>query len=419
MNKRILVVSWFYHPVNSSEGLVTYKLLKASKLEYDVYTQKNNDLWSYGNKDNLPGSDNVKTIFSKAKTLEEWEVEAVEYFKANRDKYDVVMTRSMPPESHKIALEIKKIKPEIIWIASFGDPIAENPYTKMAVTYPSPYGTDACTNILGVLSPKRIIKSILFNIRYKKQQELYLGKERVLQKEILSVADYYIFNSEYQKEYMLGEYGDDVKKKGIVLFHSYDETLYPAKKEPNKKIKMVYIGHLDAYRSPFLIFDAIRDLAAEDPNLADKLEVEFYGHMTDADKLFIVNYELTDIIKVRQPVSYLKSLEIMKNADWVLHIDANLASILERNIFFAAKLADYIGAGTDIFGITMVEGISADILRKMNAVQVSYSRMEVYNYMWLILYKGYRATPNPEYRECFSNVEVARQFDEFVAEITK
>ena len=46
--KRILVISWFFPPVNSSEGLVTYKLLNNSKFTYDVYTQNSNDNWSYG-----------------------------------------------------------------------------------------------------------------------------------------------------------------------------------------------------------------------------------------------------------------------------------------------------------------------------------------------------------------------------------
>ena len=34
--KRILVISWYFPPINSSEGLVTYKLLKNSKYQYDV-----------------------------------------------------------------------------------------------------------------------------------------------------------------------------------------------------------------------------------------------------------------------------------------------------------------------------------------------------------------------------------------------
>ena len=46
--KRILVISWFYPPINSSEGLVTFKLLNNSRYEYDVYTQKGATDFSYG-----------------------------------------------------------------------------------------------------------------------------------------------------------------------------------------------------------------------------------------------------------------------------------------------------------------------------------------------------------------------------------
>ena len=107
--KKILVITWFYPPVNSSEGLVTYKLLNNSKYEYDVFTQKNSASWSYGNKETLENKDNVNSIFAKSNNLKDWKKEAIEYFKNNKDKYDIVMTRSMPPESHEVGLKIKKI----------------------------------------------------------------------------------------------------------------------------------------------------------------------------------------------------------------------------------------------------------------------------------------------------------------------
>ena len=37
--KKGLVISWYFPPINSSEGLVTFKLLKNSKYKYDVFTQ--------------------------------------------------------------------------------------------------------------------------------------------------------------------------------------------------------------------------------------------------------------------------------------------------------------------------------------------------------------------------------------------
>lgn len=419
MKKRILVISWFYPPVNSSEGLVTYKLLKASNNNYDVFTQKNNSSWSYGNKDNLPNAKNVNTIFSKATTLENWMSEAVEYYKLNKDKYDIVMTRSMPPESHKVGLQIKKINPNIKWIASFGDPIAENPYTKISITYSSPYSINCCTKLRGIISPKRIIKNSIFKVRYRRQHKFYLQKDAKLQENIFKNADYLIFNSTYQKDYMLKGKPEIILNKALVLNHSFDKSLYPAKKEKSNKIKMTYIGHLDNIRNPFILLSAIRDLNNEDPNLADKVLFEFYGHMSDVDKLFIMNYELTDVVKVRKPISYLKSLEIMKESDWLIQIDANISSVIDKNIFFAAKLADYIGANNKILGITMLEGISTDILRNLNAICTSYSSEEVKNYLWLIINQGYDIKINQDFRKQFDSIEVAKKFDKFIEKICK
>lgn len=416
MEKRILVISWFYPPVNSSEGLVTYKLLKSSKYQYDVFTQKNNALWSYGNKNDFPSNSNVKTIFAKADNLEDWMKEAIEYYHKNRGKYDIIMTRSMPPESHEVGLKIKKIDPHIIWFASFGDPIANNPFTKISITYESPYKVAHCRNILGVISPKRILKNTLFKMRYRRLHKTYLEKDLKFQEQIFEKANYLIFNSEYQRDYMLSTYRKEIKEKVLILYHSFDHELYPKIKSKNSdKIKMSYIGHLDSIRNPFILFSAIRDLYLQDKKLDEKVVFEFYGNMSDQDKLFIINNELTDIIKVKKPVSYLDSLKIMRESDWLLQIDANIVSVCDKNIFFAAKIADYIGAGNKIFGITMIEGISADILRGLNAIVTSYSSEEVKNYLWLIIYQGYTVNMNEEYRKQFDSIEVAQKFDDFIA----
>ena len=417
MKNRILVISWFYPPVNSSEGLVTYKLLKASQYEYDVFTQRNNALWSYGNKDNLPECKNVKSIFAKAKDLETWTQEAVEYYKKNQEKYDIIMTRSMPPESHKIGLEIKKINPNIKWIASFGDPIAENPYTKFMITYSSPYSIKNCVKFRGIISPKRIIKNTVFKIRYKRMHRKFKHQDVKFQENIINNANYIIFNSTYQKDYMLRNFKEEVHNKAIILNHSFDKMLYKETNRENKKVEMAYIGHLDNIRSPYILLSAIQELNEENPDLADKVQFSFYGKMADSDKLYIINNELTDIVKVKKPVSYLESLKIMKESDWLLQIDANLSGTLDKNIFFAAKLADYIGAGSKIFGITMLEGISADILRKLNAVMTSFSKEEIKNYLWLIIYRDYQIKLNEEFAKEFDSVEVAKKFDEMVSKL--
>lgn len=417
--KRILVISWFYPPINSSEGLVTYKLLRNSKLLYDICMQENNDSWSYGKNEKLPESDNVHKVSIQGDTLELWKEKVVEYFQDHKNEYDVVMTRSMPPESHEIGLRIKEIKPEIKWIASFGDPIANNPFVLNNMKKVSPYSLQnryvRPMGLREIASPKRMLKNILWKKRVKKEQEPF-RREQALEKDIITKCNYIILNNPYQKQYMLDKYDEEIRQKAIILPHSYDASLYEdkANRQTNSKIRMVYIGHLDDIRSPHILFKAVLRLKNECPDLADRLELLFYGNMSAKEKVYLLDNELLDVVHIKKPVDYRTSLAIMQESDWLIHIDANLSGVLDENIFFAAKLADYIGAERPIFGITMFDGAGADVVRDVNGVTVSYTVDEIKNYLYLIVYNGYSVDVNEENRAKYNAVNVAADFDEFV-----
>lgn len=419
--KKMLVISWFFPPVNSSEGLVTYKLLANSSLEYDVFMQANSASWSYGMNDNFPETENIHKIYAKSDNLDQWMAEGVEYFRNHQNEYDIVMTRSMPPESHKIGLEIKKIKPQVRWIASFGDPIADNPFVLKSINKISPYSLEnrylRHMSLREMVSPKRMIRNAVWNMRSRRANRPY-EEERKLQNDIVEKCDYIILNSKEQKEYMIGGCDKEVQEKAIVLPHSYDKKLYgEVEKNHSDKIRIVYVGHLDDIRTPHVFLKAIKNLKKEDPDLADKLEVRFYGNMSGREKVYLLDNELLDIVQIKKPVTYLQSLKVMQDADWLLHIDANIQDVLDHNIFFAAKLADYIGAGTPVMGITMTEGPSAEILRKMNALIMSYSVDEIKNYLFLLVNDHYTIDMNKDYAETFDAVHVAAKFDEFVKKI--
>lgn len=416
--KKILVISWFYPPINSSEGLVTYKLLRNSKLQYDVCMQESNASWSYGKNEKLPEAVNVTRIPVAADDLEVWKEAAVEYFRKNKEKYDIVMTRSMPPESHMIGLKIKEIKPEIIWIASFGDPIANNPFVLKDMNTLSPYSHKfRRMGIRELISPKRILKNALWKKRTNDSLEPF-RREQKLEEDILRQCDYVILNNKYQEAYMLGSYDESIKSKALVLPHSYDSTLYPettGETKVNKKIRMVYIGHLNDIRTPHLLFEAVNQLKEMKPDLDDRLEIQLYGNMSDKEKVYLLDNELLDVVQIKKPVDYRTSLAIMKESDWLIHIDANLSGVLDENIFFAAKLADYIGAGKPIFGITMFDGAGADVIRDVNGLTVSYTADEIRNYLYLIVYKNYTIQMESEKnKEQYNAVNVAARFDEFV-----
>ena len=223
-------------------------------------------------------------------------------------------------------------------------------------------------------------------------------------------------NNPYQKQYMTGKYSDAIKAKAIVLPHSFDYSLYDKEidAENSGKIRMVYIGHLDDIRTPHLFLKAIASMKKEHSDLAEKLEVFFYGNMSAKEKVYLLDNELLDIVQIKKPVDYKTSLALMKNSDWLIHIDANLSGVLDENIFFAAKLADYIGADRPIFGITMFDGAGADVVRDVNGLTVSYTVDEIKNYLYLILYEGYQIEVNEENRKKYDAVNVAKKFDDFV-----
>lgn len=425
--KKILVISWFFPPVNSSEGLVTYKLLNNSEYKYDVYTQNNNNLWSYKQSDDIIVNKNINRIYSDATTLEKFKESALEYFAKNCENYDIVMTRSMPETCHEIGLGIKQIKPSVKWIASFGDPISQNPFTLKAINITNPFSLknryDRVFSFREIISLKRIIKSCVYKRRNRSTKKVYLLKNDILQEQIINACDYVIYNSIYQQNYMLKEYKnvEQLKEKSIILPHSFDENLYPKVKKTlkNDKIVFSYVGHLDDIRTPRLIFEAIKDLKSNFSDLAEKVEFNFYGNLSDNDKLYLLNNYLLDVVHIKKNVTYLESLKVMQESDWLLHIDANLSKIISENIFFAAKIADYLGTGNKIFALTMLEGISAEILRKNNALVVTYSKENIKNYLYLIIYKNYTVNMSKNAKQEYNAKNVAKKFDDEVKKIMK
>ena len=126
---RIFVASWFFPPATSSEGLVTYKLLRNSNLEYDVFSSTSRQ-WGYKAKTGFNKEENIHSYTIETDSIEKWVDACIEKFEELNKlyAYECIMTRSTPPESILVGKAIKERYPKIKWIASFGDPVANNPY---------------------------------------------------------------------------------------------------------------------------------------------------------------------------------------------------------------------------------------------------------------------------------------------------
>lgn len=415
--KRIFVISWYYPPMNSSEGLVTWKLLNRSENAYDVFTQNRSDAWSYGMNAKMENAGNVKTILAQSTTFEAWKQEAFDYFSAHRTEYDGIMTRSMPQESHEAGLLIKKAFPDVKWIASFGDPIKTNPYQHLNCELYSPNSTQNLLNrrreLRWRLSPKRMLLAGAWLVRHRNavRHRICLAK---IEEDTLRLADRIVLNNRSQMQWMLGD-DETLRKKARLVRHSFEETLYPVQPaQPHKKLRFVFIGHLDDLRTARPLLEGIRALMDDKKDLARRAEFLFYGDMADGDLAYLVKHQMLDVVKFFSPVPYLESLSIMREADYVLHIDANISDVSDENIFFAAKLADYFGSGSSVLAITMPKGDAADVLREAGADVVNFSANEIKQALYLIIYEGHTARPDPRVAEAFSARAVAEYFDKQV-----
>ena len=93
----------------------------------------------------------------------------------------------------------------------------------------------------------------------------------------------------------------------------------------------------------------IRDI---NPDILNNIKVRLVGNIPKNIKNMIYVFFLNDVIQVEEPVDYYTSLKIMEESDYLIHVDANFDVLENGSIFFAAKIADYLGAKKPIIGIT-------------------------------------------------------------------
>lgn len=431
--KKGFVISWFYPPGNSSEGLVTYKLLSNSKLHYDVWTRndQHQNMWDRKSDEKELVSKNVNIVLGPG-DIKEWVEAGVKYFIEHKDEYSFIMSRSMPPESHEIGLKIKEKVPEIKWIASFGDPLVDTPYVNEITMegLDNPFSIKECFtrekfSIPGAMklaiSPLRLANKTLWKKEAKKAG--VIGKYyNYINDSVLKLADRIIYNNDYQLEHAFkqDEY-KEFRRKACVIEHSFDESLYPLKKETTKKLSFVYVGHLDDNRNAMPLFKAIRVLKDNDPKLGEKVSFDFYGHLCADDKLYILEKNIYDIVKIHGDVSYIESLRLIKNADWAILIDANFTAMMDECIFLPAKTMDYLGARTKIFLISHIKGADSDILRKTGGgIIVTHVPDEICMYLSKIIYQGYKPEEfNKKEVDKYSSINVAKRMDGEIERVIK
>lgn len=411
---RFFVASWFFPPSTSSEGIVTYKLFRNSQHEYDVCSSQST-LWSYQHKLEI-SANNIKVFPVDTNELETWVEQAVKIFESNHQKnpYNAIMTRSMPPESIEVARKIKENHPDIPWVASLGDPIAKSPYDYKGLIIENPAISD---------SDKHWFKYALrdgcgiWETNPHKNIRI-MCEQKKLEDYVVNNADALIFPCSTLKHYVLASRR---RKNALVVPHSFDSDLYPdaqPREIKDDRIEFCFIGHSDVVRSLEPIVLALNEIRKSSPHTLEKIHVRFIGHTPEEVRTLINNYYLYDTVTVEPSVDYLTSLKIMLETDWLIHIDAYFDFLDEPggSIFFAGKLADYMGTDKPIFSLTG-KGTPADIItRRAGGISLRQSAVSDIAEAFEEIADGrIKVSIDRKYRDRYSAISIAKDYDQAIS----
>ena len=122
--------------------------------------------------------------------------------------------------------------------------------------------------------------------------------------------------------------------------------------------------------------------------------------------------ETNTIIHNSTPENLIQNNEEQNNI--VNNNQSELQSKNEANNTEQKKSTDNKKSNNGVIWLTFDDGPSANILRSINALCLSFSKESIKNYLYLIIYKGYKNNQNEKIAENYSSVNVAKEFDRLV-----
>ncbi|SNT76888.1 glycosyltransferase [Paracoccus seriniphilus] len=347
--RKILLVSWHFPPYKSSSAFNLFKRLKDTGYEYDVLQIKrgekpdNEGMFRFASSRFNRYEIEVPTEDARnSEARAHYVAKVLDFYQRLKDRnhYRVVLSHSHEIASHLAAMAIKRANPEIRWLASFGDPIAANPYNE---SYKFAMLEDDCRT----------------------------------EAEVLQMADRIIVTNPYHQKIVQNSQSLPVdSEKFFILPHCFDERMFHREsssvqsnrqeREQDSVFRFMHVGMLYKFKrtsEPFML--GARRLLEKHPELKGRFTLEFYG-ANDRYIQAASDYGLEGIVRFQGTVSYLESLTVMDRADCLLLRDADFSDQgLKETPFYPGKLADYLGAKKPILAITMARGCVPDMMEEV------------------------------------------------------
>ena len=146
---------------------------------------------------------------------------------------------------------------------------------------------------------------------------------------------------------------DYLGRKVLVSYNGFFESdrLAPQGARPwtDAKLHLVYTGRLyRGKRDPQPLLHALQSIKRSQPDLSERLVVDFYGFDDLWLRTLVAQYEIGDCVSLHGFVPYRKSLESQRAADVLLFLDW---ADTEAEGVLTGKLFEYLGSGRPILSI--------------------------------------------------------------------
>lgn len=257
---------------------------------------------------------------------------------------NIVFSFSNPQDSNIVGAMLKK-NTGIPFVAHFSDPWSDHVYR---------------------LNPGRVARRIL-----------------KLEKFVIDQCDKVIFITEETKRLGMKKYPAEYMDKAEVIPHCYGLNDYSeGQKKSAEKFVISYIGAFYKLRNPEQLFKALQIVKEKGINnfliqLVGSAN-PYAGYSEEKVNNLVEKYGLKEHIEIIPVVPYKESLKLMKEADCLVVIDADVAD----SPFLTSKVVDYAGSGTVIVGITPDNSPTAQFLSALGHKSFNYKQTaELAEYM--------------------------------------
>ena len=245
---------------------------------------------------------------------------------SRREPFDLIFTNAKPFTCHLVGQALKR-RCALPWVAYFSDPWVDNAY-------------------------------------FQRISRGQVRRNRRMETRTLSEADGLVFNNPETVRLMLPAGAEAAQ--ALVLPHCYDPSLFDlatgrgrgsgSAPSPEGTVRIVHTGNFYGVRSPLPLLDAL-DIGHGDS--LPPVEVLLVGKIDEIHRRAIERHRVFPCVRLTGSVGYLESLAHIQSAQLLVTIDAPVG---DQSVFFPSKLADYLGSGKPVLGVTPPGSTTARIL---------------------------------------------------------